>query len=199
MSKEMPTQRRSYRQICTAFDRGQMAYTVELCKKHLQQFPDDFAAWIWKGMAHTELHQYAKAEQSIRRGIALFPKKRLEVAYVQMGSLFEAKNDFKNAALWYRRASHHDPKNATYHIYLGSISFRQGRLNAAESHYRRALKCSDGSIEEAQFNLGGIMLTKGRYKEAIDCYQRAIVIDPNYNIAKRQLADATLALRTMTP
>ncbi|HEU0039702.1 MAG TPA: tetratricopeptide repeat protein, partial [Verrucomicrobiae bacterium] len=63
------------------------------------------------------------------------------------------------------------------------------------SHYRSALKCSEGCIEEAYFNLGGVLLAHRRYEEAIECYRKALNIDPKYGIAKKRLRDAELALR----
>jgi tetratricopeptide (TPR) repeat protein len=60
--------------------------------------------------------------------------------------------------------------------------------------YRRALKCSKGCLEEVYFNLGGTLLGKRKYSEAIECYQEALKIDPKYKIAKERLDDAKLAL-----
>ena len=55
------------------------------------------------------------------------------------------------------------------------------------------LSCA-GSIDEAYFNLGGILLGRRNYLEAIKCYKEALKIDPKYQIAKERLEDAELAL-----
>jgi tetratricopeptide (TPR) repeat protein len=64
----------------------------------------------------------------------------------------------------------------------------------AERHFLRALKCSEGCVEEACFNLGGISLGKRNYTDAIKYYREALKIDPKYKIAKERLADTELAL-----
>ena len=188
----------SYNQIPLAFDRGQIAVVVELCKKRLRNLPNDGFVWLWYGMAQTELARYAEAEKAIRRAIKLCPQ-ALPNAYVQMGHIFKAKGEPKRAVLWYRKALKHKPNDASYHIYLGSNAFNQGLLGQAEAHYRRALKCSEGSLDEAHFNLGGVLLARRNYPEAVKCYQEALKIDPKYKIAKKRLEDAKLALLMLEP
>jgi tetratricopeptide (TPR) repeat protein len=193
----MDNSRESLHQISLAWDRGQTAVVVELCKKHLSKFSKDGFAWLWHAMAQIDLARYGEAEKAIRKSIKLLPQKVVAIAYVQMGHLFKAKGDFKHAAFWYRKASNRKPQNATYHIFLGSNAFKFGMLKQAEAHYRRALKCSGDCLDEAHFNLGGILLGKRNYSEAIKCYREALKIDPKYSIAKERLDDAELALLMM--
>jgi len=190
----MDDSKNSFNQIRLADDRGQTAVVVELCKKHLRKFPKHGPGWLYYGMAQIDLCRYAEAEKSIRRAITLCPQKARPIAYSQMGHLFKAKGDFKQAAFWYRKAINQKPQDATWHIFLASNAFNRGLLKQSEVYYRRALKCSEGPLEEAYFNLGGILLGKRNYSEAIKCYQEALKIDPKYNIAKKRLDDAKLAL-----
>ena len=184
----------SFNQIRLADDRGQVAVVVELCKKHLRKFPKDGPAWLYYGIGQVELARYSEAEKAIRRAIVFCPQKALPIAYSQMGHLFRAKGEFKQAVHWYRKALDRNPKDATYHIFLASIIFKRGALKQSESYYRRALKCSEGCLDEAYLNLGGILLGQRNYSEAIKCYQEALKIDPKYKIAKERLDDAKLAL-----
>ena len=190
----MDDSKESFNQIQLADDRGQTAVVVELCKKHLRKFPKHGLAWLHYGMAQVALARYPEAEKAIQRAIVFCPQKALPIAYSQMGHLFRAKGDFKLAAHWYRKALNRNPKDATYHIFLASITFKRGALKQSESYYRRALKCSDGCLDEACFNLGGILLGRRNYAEAIKCYQEALKIDPKYKIARERLDDAKLAL-----
>jgi tetratricopeptide (TPR) repeat protein len=113
----------------------------------------------------------------------LCPQKALAIAYAQMGHLVQAKGGFKQAAIWYRKAVNHRPKDATFHIFLGSNAFMRGLHKESEAHYRRALECSEGCLEEAYFNLGGILLGKRKYSEAIECYEEALKIDPKSELS----------------
>jgi tetratricopeptide (TPR) repeat protein len=190
----MNDSKESYDQISLADDRGQTAVVVELCKKHLCKFPKHGPAWLHYGMAQIQLARYAEAEKAIRRAITFCPQKALPIVYSQMGHLIEAKGDFKRAAFWYRKALKHRPNNAGWHIFLASNAFKRGLHKQSEAHYRRALKCAEGCLDEAYFNLGGILLGKRKYSEAIECYQEALKLDPKYKIAKERLDDAKLAL-----
>jgi tetratricopeptide (TPR) repeat protein len=190
----MDGSKESFNQIRLADDRGQTAVVVELCKKHLRKFPKHGPAWLWFGMSQISLARYAEAEKAIRRAITFCPKNKSHGSYAQMGHLFQAKGDFEQSALWYRKAIKHKPHDATYRIFLGSNLFKRGLLKQSAVCYRRALKCSEGCLEEAYFNLGGILLGQRNYSEAIKCYQEALKIDPKYKIAKERLDDAQLAL-----
>jgi protein O-GlcNAc transferase len=191
----MSTQAESYKAITSAEDAGNTAVVVELCQRHLRRFPGDGFVWIWNAMAKVELGLYKQAEKSIDRAIDVLPKKAVHLAFVQMGHLFRARGNLKRALYWYQRALRLAPKDAGYHIFVGSILAKQGLLKQAERRYRRAISCSNGSVEEAQFNLGGVLLANKRYREAIVCYQNAIQIDPDYAMAKKRLEDAELALK----
>ena len=188
----------SFNQISLADDRGQTAVVVELCKKHLRKFPKDGIAWLYFGIAQTELAQYRTAEKAIRRAIVLCPERALPVAYSRMGHLLQAKGELKRAAIWYRKAVKQKPKDATYHIFLASNAFKWGSHKQSKAHYYRALECSEGSLDEAYFNLGGIFLGERNYPEAIKNYEAALKIDPKYKIAKQRLDDAKLALLIAT-
>lgn len=189
----MEERKDSFYQIRLADDRNQIAVVVELCKKHLQKFPKHGPAWLRYGIALAAFARYADAEEAIRNALKFWPNERLSGPYGQLGHLAELRGDFKQAAIWYRKAVNQKPDDATYHIFLGSNAFKRGLLKQSEMCYRRALKCSEGCLEEAYFNLGGILLGKRKYAEAIECYEEALKIDPKYKIAKERLDDAKLA------
>jgi tetratricopeptide (TPR) repeat protein len=190
----MDDSKNSFNQIRFADDRGQTAVVVELCKKHLRKFPKHGPGWLYYGMAQIDLCQYLEAEKAIRQAIVFCPKQKLQIVYLRMGHLFNLKGDFKQAAVWYRKAVSQKPQDATYHVFLADNAFKHGLLKQAETYFRRALKCSEGSLEEVYYNLGGILIGKRKYTEAIECYEEALKIDPKYKIAKKRLDDAKLAL-----
>jgi tetratricopeptide (TPR) repeat protein len=192
---------RSYRKIPTADQKGLTALMVELCESHFRLFPGDRFALIWYAMAKIQLGQYTQAARALRRSISLCrgDRKGIRLASAQMGHLFREKGDFKQAALWYRRGLRADPEYGDGYNFLGLVYFRSGRLKQAELCYRRAIKFPAESLDEAYFNLGGVLLAKRRYQEAIECYRKAIEIDPKYTIAKKRLKDALLALELKNP
>ena len=189
----MNTSKEDWKQICLADERGQTAVVIELCKKYLCQFQNDGFAWVWYGMAQTKLFRYTEAEKAIRQAFKFCPKKGLPVVYVQMGEIYKGKGDFKKAAFWYRKALKQKPQDATYYIYLGDNAFKCGLFKEAKNYFRNALKCSEGCLDEAYFNLGGILLGERNYSEAVKCYEQALKIDPKNKTYKERLDDAKLA------
>lgn len=190
----MDEQKDSYNQIRLADERGQVAVVVELSKKYLRKYPQDGFVWLFYAMALRSLTRYRETESAIRNAIKKCPMPALVHAYAEMGNLFRDKGDCKRAMFWYHKAIKEKPQDATYHIFLANTAFKYGRLKQAETHFRLALKCDKGCLDEALFNLGGILLGKRNYSEAIKCYQEALKIDPKYKIAKERLDDAELAL-----
>jgi tetratricopeptide (TPR) repeat protein len=190
----MDERRHSIDQIYLADDRSQVAVMVELCRKHVRKFPKDGFGWLHYGSVQIDLFQYATAERALRRAIKLIPKKALVGPYAQMGRIFKEKGNYKQAAFWYRKAVKQKPLDATYQIFLAHNAFVFGFLKQAEKLFRKALKCSEGGIDEAYFNLGGILLGRRNYPEAIKCYREALKIDPACKIYKERLDDAELAL-----
>ncbi len=193
----MLTQHQSYRRIPAADKKELTALVVELIEDHLSRFPNDRFAMIWYAMAKIQFHQYAQAEKLLRHAITLSKGdgRLVRLASIEMGHLYREKGAFKKATLWYQRGMQSDPKYGDGYNFLGLVAFKGGHLDQAETFYRKAIKCPAHSIDESYFNLGGILLAKGRYQEAIKCYRKAIEIDPKYTIAKKRLKDALLALQ----
>lgn len=54
-----------------------------------------------------------------------------------------------------------------------------------------ATKCSKGCIDEAFYNLGIVRIAQTKYKDASICFQKSLVIAPEYKEAKQQLKDVT--------
>ena len=79
-------------------------------------------------------------------------------------------------------------------IFAASAAFHPGDIEGAGQLTRRATECSEGCIDGAGLNTGGYLLSQKRYEESRDCYRRALVIDPDYQIAKKHLVDVTKIL-----
>ncbi|MDD1665518.1 MAG: tetratricopeptide repeat protein [Methanomicrobiales archaeon] len=83
--------------------------------------------------------------------------------------------DLTDATVSARRALSLDPRFAPAHACLGGIAFKQGKLDAAEAHFRDANRLSD---PRAHRNLGLLACARGRWKEAEPHLVHAIRLDP---------------------
>ncbi|HED66518.1 MAG TPA: tetratricopeptide repeat protein, partial [Planctomycetes bacterium] len=65
------------------------------------------------------------------------------------------------------------------HVNLGYIDHREGKLDAAEAHYRQALEDAP-RMADAHTNLAGIELARGRSEEARASLDAALAADPGF-------------------
>jgi tetratricopeptide (TPR) repeat protein len=58
----------------------------------------------------------------------------------------------------------------------------------AEESFRRAI-AADPLLGEASVNLANLLASRGRRAEAVDALRRALALQPDYEPARRRLAD----------
>src|SRR6266853_1958621 len=71
------------------------------------------------------------------------------------------------------------PETTSEKIGLALQRHQAGRLGQAEELISRAL-LRDNSNAPAYSNLGNALAAQGKVREAIDCYQRALALAPDY-------------------
>lgn len=177
-----------------ADDRDQIAYARFLCEIYLADHPDHVTTLIRYACNLIALKQYSMAEKVIDDSQRLVPEERLHHVLAQRGHLLVAKGDFSLAEAAFIRAHELKPDSASHLIYAGDAAFCRGNIERAMELARQAIRCTEGCIEEAYFNLGGYLLSNQQYPEAADCYRKALKIDPDYELAKERLADVELIL-----
>jgi len=178
-----------------ADQRSQIAYTRYLCELYLKDHPDHGPTLIRYACNLIYLAQYSTADAVLDHAQKIVPKERIHLVLAQRGHLLKAMGDYSLAEEWFLQAHDLDPDDAAYLIYAGSAAFDRGDIERAIQLARQAVECPAGCIDEAWFNLGGYLLSEQQYREAEDCYRKALEIDPNYKVAKERLADVELILR----
>jgi tetratricopeptide (TPR) repeat protein len=165
------------------------ALTICYARRYLSRYPQHARAWTTFGIALVEVARYQEAEESLRRSLQLCPESKRQYPMAQLGNLFRAAGDNAAAESWYRKAIEADPNEATWHIFLGALLAKRGRLHEAEKVHRTATQCERGAIDEAYLNLGLVLRALERFQEAADCFRDAIRLDPKYRPAKQALRD----------
>ncbi|RKY66476.1 MAG: hypothetical protein DRQ08_02820 [Candidatus Latescibacterota bacterium] len=87
------------------------------------------------------------------------------------------------------RALELDPESPTVHIVMGMLRARQGDVDRAIAHYRRALAADENNCL-AYNNLGNLLMRKGKLKEAVVNYMKALRINPDFADAHNNLGIA---------
>jgi Flp pilus assembly protein TadD len=184
----------SYKQLQRLSDGPFPALTVLYANRFLVDYPDHGPGWMLLGIALVELARYKEAERAIKKSIKLCPPNKRQIPLAQMGHLHLEAGKYDKAATWYRKAIDSDPEDAEYHIYLGAVLAKRGRLEEAEASHRAATKCSVGCIDEAYLNLGFVLRAQERFEAAAESFREAIRLDPKYRAAKQALRDVERCL-----
>jgi tetratricopeptide (TPR) repeat protein len=181
----MPTRE----EIDEALEKGSLGLCRELCDRFLQDHPNDVSLLCLHGENLVDLAQYEEVERVIEKAERLAPKKTVQWVLRKRGYLYETMGNFERAIEVYLRAHFLNPLEAAHLIFAASATYRSGDVSKAIDLAARATKCTEGPIYEAYYNWGGYLLVQRRYQEALDCFRRALEIDPDYEIAKQRLND----------
>jgi tetratricopeptide (TPR) repeat protein len=190
------TKRERLEEIREAEKREETGYSRFLCERFLKDFPSDPEVLARLANDLIELAQYEKAEDTIEVAERVAPQVWMHVFAARRGHLLEAKGMFEQAESMFLRARDLKKKktDATYLIFAANAAFKRGDLDRAIALEREAILCPEGCIDEAYFNLGGLLLSLCRFDEAAECYREALRIDPLYEIARKRLEDVELIL-----
>jgi tetratricopeptide (TPR) repeat protein len=186
----------SWDQIREAHDKEQWATLLELCALHLKQVPDHLDARIPKAIALRKLKRFEEAATLLQETHD-HANASLNCKYYcqcELGLTFEEIGKFIDARKAYEAAHRLFPTKTVPLIYRGVMERRVGDLAAARDWLSRALVCPEGDFDEAHFNIGSAYLSEQNYAKAIEHYQKAITLDPDYEIAWERLADAKRAV-----
>jgi tetratricopeptide (TPR) repeat protein len=91
----------------------------------------------------------------------------------ELGDLYMARKQYREAMEQYRSLSEQNPRNAVYLNKLGIALHQQTALGLALKYYERAVK-TDPKYADAENNIGTIWYQRKKYGKAVRAYQKAI-------------------------
>jgi len=91
----------------------------------------------------------------------------------ELGDLYMARKQYREAMEQYRMLTEQNPRNAVYLNKLGIALHQQTVLGAALKYYERAVKANP-QYADAENNIGTIWYQRKKYGKAVRAYQRAI-------------------------
>ena len=143
--------------------------------------PRGLQALATLGDANLALGRYARAQAAYNRLLAFAATpaaySRLALLADLHGQTDQALTLMGRAATLAQQSGDYGESLAWYTYQIGELSFRAGRINVAESHYRAALRLFD-DYPLALAGLAKARAAQGDRKAAIDLYRRAIEIVP---------------------
>jgi tetratricopeptide (TPR) repeat protein len=96
-----------------------------------------------------------------------------QIAGEELGDLYMARKQYREATEQYRSLSEQNPHNAVYLNKLGIALHQQTALGAALKYYERAVKANP-RYADAENNIGTIWYQRKKYSKAVRAYQKAI-------------------------
>ncbi|MFA6564542.1 MAG: tetratricopeptide repeat protein [Verrucomicrobiia bacterium] len=181
--------KRRLKEIEQAEKRGLSSCSTELATQLIKDYPDRGRAWFEFGRQVYPTGRYDDALLALRRALRLCPPEKRHLVQGHLGHLYRKKGEFRRAEAWYRKALAGDPRDATWHIFLGALLTDSGRLKEAEAIYRKATRCPEGCIDEAYLNLGLVLKVQQHYAEARACFKKALKVTPTYKEARQELKE----------
>ena len=172
-----------------------------LCRRVLEQRPNDVEALHLRGVIAIQTGDYERAVELLQRalgyaGEATHIQNNLGEAYRQSGQLELAQDTFTKAVSL-------DPANADTLGNLGVVLRQLGRVEEAHTRFREALSQNPDHVEAAM-NLGSSLRDLGRLPEASDVFRDAIRRRPALNVARvryglclMELGQTTAALEVL--
>jgi len=91
----------------------------------------------------------------------------------ELGDLFMARKQYREATEQYRMLADQNPHNAVYLNKLGIALHQQTALGLALKYYERAVKVNP-QYADAENNIGTIWYQRKKYGKAVRAYQKAI-------------------------
>jgi tetratricopeptide (TPR) repeat protein len=121
--------------------------------------------------------------------VAAVPTAPKKLTDEQMGDLYMARKDFREASIAYKELLRQSPRNAVYMNKLGIALHQQAELGAALKCYERAVKL-DPTYADAQNNIGTIWYQRKKYGRAVRAYEKAIKLRQNMAVLYSNLGYA---------
>ena len=110
----------------------------------------------------------------------------------EIGDLFMARKQYREASETYKKLTDQDPQNAVYLNKLGISLHQQEALGLALKYYERAMK-ADPKYADAENNIGTVWYQRKRYGKAIRAYEKAIKIREDMPVLYSNLGYAYFA------
>ncbi len=170
---------------------------VELNKKKTAENPLDAKAFFELGIQYKELGQFALAEETLERSLALdsqlLPLLNLGIVQQKQGKFDQAIHTFFNVL-------EKKEKTAEAHFGLGFCFFRKNELEESANHFQLTIEYDPLHLD-AYINLGAVYEKQGKYSAAITILKMALRISPdngrchyNLGVAYEKMGNISLAL-----
>ncbi|AQG99582.1 hypothetical protein A9R05_12685 [Burkholderia sp. KK1] len=166
---------------------GRVEEAIEAFRRSVALMPNEPGAFNALGATLAEERRFGEAEHMLRRALELKPD--FPAALTNLGNVLMESDRLGEAEAPLQRALELDPNywGAAYNLALLLKNIR--RIDEGEAMSRRVLALKP-NMAACHVGLGNALLAKGSgdISEALNCFRRAIELDPDCRIAHTNLA-----------
>ncbi len=166
--------------------KGKQNSAISCYRRAIEQQPDLTEASLALGELLTELGQVKQAIDCYLQGLKQQHHPQL---YFRLGNLYQAKQQWSQAAICYQQATQYDGEHGAAYHQLAEIFSHQEKWSQAVSAYRQAIRLNP-DFSWSYNNLGYALIQLKQWSEAVPIYQQAIKLNPDFPWSYYNLAEA---------
>lgn len=177
----------------------------------------NFAFFIVLGCASSEptVEMIQKAQAHYKIGVSYLNEGKIQQAFVEfqkaieldprnkdaqhgLGLIYDSQGKFQMAIDSYKKAILIDPNFSEAHNNLGVVYGKLKRWDEAIEEYKEAIKNPLYQTPQWAYNNRGFALySKGDILQAVDAFKEALIVYPNFDLARYNLGRAYMSLGKM--
>ncbi|MGR9117147.1 MAG: tetratricopeptide repeat protein [Gammaproteobacteria bacterium] len=158
---------------------------IKLAREILANSPENFPVLMILGSALSGLERHDEAISVVGNAIQFASDNQKYEAYVTMAFVHYQKGAFDIAESWYEKAfCNRSPRPMDKVFYADCLIKKGDFLNAID-----VLDAVTDSKETKFYTLGVAYRAIEEYDQALECFQKAVSIDEDYEISKEAIED----------
>jgi tetratricopeptide (TPR) repeat protein len=157
-----------------AFNEGELDDALGYFARVLETKDDQFEALVYSGVIRHERGDESRAEQLLKRAIAIYPDAFLP--QFSLGAVAAAQGDLARAVAYLEHACSLDPVPQALYL-LGNCLYEMGRASEAIKVLGEAVR-ADPAFEEAHYLLGMACLDLHWNRKALSAFREAQRLNP---------------------
>jgi tetratricopeptide (TPR) repeat protein len=153
--------------------------------------------WTWLGKIYIERGAYAQALQVLERAEKAVEPGSRQHAYLlnNVGLAHANLKEYEKAVAAYRRAIEYYRREPRFHAHLAVALMRLGRRDEAWKAFDAAFARTKAPPPELYRLRGQEYFQEGRYAESASDFERAVFLQPDDPVARKNLAAAEEMMR----
>ena len=170
---------------------GRLDEAISAYSRAIALNPDYASAYHNRGNAYSDKGDYGQAIADYDQAIAL--NSDFALAYYNRGFAYSGKGDYDQAIADYDQAIALNPDDAFAYTNRGNAYRNKGDYDQAIADFTRSIELGNPELHLPYNNRGVAYENKGDYDAAIADYEAALRINPQFELARNNLANARRA------